>query len=36
MYDENFTRSDAARQIYVLKEIQETLEEKRKTFRNRK
>ena len=36
IYDENFTRSDAARQINVLKEIQETLEEKRKTFRNRK
>ena len=36
MYDENFTSSDAARQIYVLKELQESLEAKRKTFRNRK
>ena len=36
IYDENFTRSDAARQIYVLKELQESLEAKRKTFRNRK
>ena len=36
MYDENFTRSDAARQVYVLREIQESLERKRKEFRNRK
>lgn len=36
MYDENFTRSDAARQVYVLREMQESLERKRKEFRNRK
>lgn len=36
MYDEDFTRSDAARQVYVLREIQESLERKRKAFRNRK
>ena len=36
MYYEIFTRSDAARQLYVLREIQESLERKRKEFRNRK
>lgn len=36
VYDDDFTRSDAARQVYVLREIQESLERKRKAFRNRK
>jgi hypothetical protein len=36
VYDDDFTRSNAARQVYVLREIQESLEIKRKAFRNRK